>query len=71
VYKIGGTLSKKKKRTGFVQLMNSDFSWKGGPVLKKSLLPTPKIGWDLLLKKVCLILSLSPPPPKTHKKKSF
>ena len=69
VYKIGGTLSKKKKRTGFVQLMNSDFSWKGGPVLKKSLLPTPKIGWDLLLRKVCLILSLSPPPHTHHKKK--
>ena len=46
--------------------MNSDFSWKGGPVLKKSLLPTPKIGWDLLLRKVCLILSLSPSPPPPH-----
>jgi len=35
VYKIGGTLSKKKKRTGFVQLMNSDFSWKGGASSQK------------------------------------
>ena len=65
VYKIGGTLSKKKKRTGFVQLMNSDFSWKGGPVSKNHFFLLRKLVGIFFWKR-SVSSFLCPPPPPTH-----
>lgn len=55
----------KKKRVATIQLMNSIFSWRGTPALRKCFLPTSKIIGDLLG------VSIVPPPPPQKKKQCW